>query len=137
MEIACFFAVPAGRPRRTTLRPTMTSASSNQVRPKVGASAVSRQVRFEVRFFTAIRSPHGDDAPRVTTRRPNQNHDLGTQLSDRYKSWFAVVATIVDSRHMSFAEQQSGKGEVEATLLERQRALRRIERDAHDLSYIQ
>jgi len=36
-----------------------------------------------------------------------------------------------------FAEQQSGKGEVEAAFLQRQRSLGRIKDDAHELSYIQ
>src|SRR5882757_4810325 len=113
MEIACFFAVPAGRPRRTTLRPTMTSASSNHARLRDGASSGSRQTCFEERFFAGIRLPH------------------------RYESRLAIVPTVVRARHVPFAEQQSGKGEVEAAFLQRQRSLGRIKDDAHELSYIQ
>jgi hypothetical protein len=39
------------------------------------------------------------------------------QVSDRYNSRFAIVPTIVDARHMTFTEHQSGKGEVESALL--------------------
>ena len=137
IEIACFLAVPAGRPRRTTLRPTMMSASSNQDRFRAGASSGSRQARFEERFFTAICLPHRDDTPRVASRRPDQNNDVSRQSTDRYESRFAVISTIVDARHMPVAENQSGKGEVQATLLKCQRALGFIVCYAHELSYIQ
>jgi hypothetical protein len=38
---------------------------------------------------------------------------------------------------MPFTEHQSGKGEVEAAFLQRQRSLGRIKDDARELSYIQ
>ena len=137
IEIACFFAVPAGRPRRTTLRPTMTSASSNQLLFRAGASSGSRQARFEERFFTAICLSHRNDASRVATWRPDQNHNVGRQSADRYESRFAIVTTVVDTCHVLVAEHQSGKSEVQATLLQCQRALALVKRYAHELSYIQ
>src|SRR5690349_15499723 len=137
MEIACFVAVPVGRPRRTTLRPTMTSASSNQARFRAGASSGSRQARFEERFFTAICLPHRDDASRAVARCPHQNNNISRQSADRYESRFAIVTTVVDARHVPVAEHQSSKSEIQATLLQCQRALVLVERYAHELSYIQ
>jgi hypothetical protein len=97
----------------------MTSASSNHARFKVGASSGSRQARFEERFFASICLPHRDDASRVATRRPNQNHNVDRQSADPYESRLAVVPTIIDTCHVPVAEQQSGKGEIQATLLQR------------------
>src|SRR5829696_3187978 len=136
IEIACFFAVPGGRPRRTTLRPTMTSASSNHDLPSAGASSGSRQARFEERFFSTISLPHRNDPPRVAARRPHHDHDIAPKAADGDKAGFAIVPPIIRARHVHTIKKQSSQCEIKATLLERHRALDWIESDAHELSYI-
>jgi hypothetical protein len=137
MEIASFLAAPAGRPRRTTLRPSRTSASSNQALPREGASSGSRQAFFEERFFPTIRPPHRNDAPRFSSRRPHQHHNVGAQPSDRNESWLAIITTIVAAGHVSIVKNLTRERKVESTLLQRNGTPGLIERDPLELLYIQ
>ncbi len=99
MEIACFFAVPAGRPRRTTLRPGHDVGLLNQLLFRAGASSGSRQARFEECFFTAICFPHRDDTPARRLARPDQPQHRLPNPPDRYESRL----TVDDRRHASCA----------------------------------
>ena len=94
------FVWPAGRPRRTSLVPSIRSAFSNQLSVNSGASSGSTKVFFVTADFAVICVPHRNYSAGVFSCSPDNHNHPAIQYPNGDEAFLAVVRTIIESDKM-------------------------------------
>ena len=110
MLICSRLLTTGGRPRRTSLSPSYTSAFLKYSSVNSGASSGSVQVLFPARFFFCMAVPHRNNVPCVLTRRPHDHNHPAGEIPGRDITRFIV--TVGSQNGVSAKEYLFGIGEV-------------------------
>lgn len=71
---------------------------------------------------------HRDDVVGFLAFGPDDDHHTIIEMARGDKARFAIVEAVVQNRNRASGKHLAGAGEIQAAVLERQIALRRIER---------
>src|SRR6266705_2627777 len=129
--IASLGAAAFGRPRRTSLPPSYTSACAKNSAVNSGASSGSTHFFFPELLFLGMSVPHRHDVPRIAARRPHKHHHPAREMACGDEPGFVGLSAVRRTGGMKPGEDLGGIREIEPPLPQRPLALGGIEGDPH------